>query len=389
MTKSGSGADGDPIAAFQKAYEDATKDLGKFNLAIFGKTGVGKSTLINAIFGSEVALTGTGVPVTLKTTYYEHPGGFFGVFDSQGIEVGQEGDSILEGMRATIRERRALPIADQIHVIWYCVRAGDLRFEDSQAEFVRQLAAEGIPVLFVLTQTPMRGGRIHPEAEKLAESIIGRDLPITPPGHVFFTMAQEDAFSELSAHGLEELLSATFRVAPEGVRSALAAAQKINLQLKADRARVIVRQSAAAAATAGAVPIPFADAAVLVPIQVNMMARVAAGFGLGVKKGSLATLAGAAFGAGGATQAGKYLATNLIKLLPGGNIAGGAIRASVASSLTYAMGEAWIEVCSRLFRLGPGAVDQLSSQELRNMFLEAFRARAKRAPRATDTEGAK
>ena len=60
---------------FQDAYEKAQKDLGRFNLAVFGNTGCGKSTLINAMFGDEVAKTGIGKPVTRGTHYYEHPSG--------------------------------------------------------------------------------------------------------------------------------------------------------------------------------------------------------------------------------------------------------------------------------------------------------------------------
>ena len=113
---------------FETAYDQAISDLGRFNLAIFGKTGVGKSTLINAIFGGEVARTGTGRPVTLRTEYFEHPSGIFGVYDSEGIEVGQEGDEILARFHELIAEKRKRPIEEQIHVIWYCVRAADLRF---------------------------------------------------------------------------------------------------------------------------------------------------------------------------------------------------------------------------------------------------------------------
>ena len=128
------------LEGFETAYEEAISDLGRFNLAIFGKTGVGKSTLINAMFGAEVAATGTGRPVTLKTQYYEHPSGIFGVYDSEGIEVGQEGDEILARFHELIADKRKRPIEEQIHVIWYCVRAGDLRFEDSQAAFIEALA---------------------------------------------------------------------------------------------------------------------------------------------------------------------------------------------------------------------------------------------------------
>ena len=39
--------------SFRSEYERQSAALGRFNLAIFGKTGVGKSTLINAVFGEE------------------------------------------------------------------------------------------------------------------------------------------------------------------------------------------------------------------------------------------------------------------------------------------------------------------------------------------------
>jgi uncharacterized protein (DUF697 family)/predicted GTPase len=366
------------LEGFEEAYDLAIKDLGRFNLAIFGKTGVGKSTLINTIFSAEVARTGTGKPVTLKTEYFEHPSGFFGVYDSEGIEVGEEGDTILRRFHEIIAEKRKRPIEEQIHVIWYSVRAADLRFEDAQAKFVSELARDGLPVMFVLTQVHRRDGEIHPEVLKLAASIEERGLPLAPSNRVFFTMAVADEWGGWEAHGLHELLDATFRVAPDGVANALTAAQKIDLARKAARARVYVKGAAVSAAAAGATPIPFSDAALLVPIQTGMMAKIGAIFGLGVKKSTLATVAGAAFAAGGVTNAGRYIVTNLLKFVPGGNVAAGTIRAGVASSLTYAVGEAWIAVCAQLLKLGPTAVPSMPAGEVRELFLREFKARAKR-----------
>ena len=56
-------------ALFGKELAEAYASLGCFNLAIFGKTWAGKSTLLNAIFGAEVAETGVGRPVTKGLIY--------------------------------------------------------------------------------------------------------------------------------------------------------------------------------------------------------------------------------------------------------------------------------------------------------------------------------
>ena len=43
------------------------------NILICGKTGVGKSTLINAVFGDHLAKTGIGQPVTQGIELIENP----------------------------------------------------------------------------------------------------------------------------------------------------------------------------------------------------------------------------------------------------------------------------------------------------------------------------
>jgi uncharacterized protein (DUF697 family) len=107
------------------------------------------------------------------------------------------------------------------------------------------------------------------------------------------------------------------------------------------------------------------------------MAKNAAIFGLNITTGTFASVAGAAFTAGGETQAGRYLATTMLKMVPGaGMVAGGTIRAGVASSLTHAVGEAWIVVCTRLLGLGPRATAALESKAIREMFVQALRERA-------------
>jgi|GEM_PF-3558277 len=57
----------DIAAMARKAIEEAIRELGQVNVLIAGRTGVGKSTLINAIFQGNLAATGQGRPVTQTT----------------------------------------------------------------------------------------------------------------------------------------------------------------------------------------------------------------------------------------------------------------------------------------------------------------------------------
>ena len=81
--------------SFRAEYDKQDAALGRFTLAIFGKTGVGKSTLINAIFGEEVARTGIGEPVTRGSHLYLDKIGHLGIVDTQGLEVGRDSKEIL------------------------------------------------------------------------------------------------------------------------------------------------------------------------------------------------------------------------------------------------------------------------------------------------------
>ena len=143
-----------------------------------------------------------------------------------------------------------------------------------------------------------------------------------------------------------------------------------------ERADTAVTVAATTAAATGAVPIPFADAPILIGEQVALMATIAGIFKIDVKKDGLKALAIAAVGAGGAAAAGKTIATNLLKLVPGGGtIAGGVISAGTAGAITLALGNGFIEVCKAAKM---GRLEDITSPEGRNMLKQEFKNRLKK-----------
>lgn len=120
------------------------------------------------------------------------------------------------------------------------------------------------------------------------------------------------------------------------------------VKLETDAKKVVAGFVTAAAGT-GAVPIPFADMPLLIGEQIAMMTSISAVYGIKVKKEGLKVLVIQVIGSGGAAILGKTVATNLIKLIPGGGtVAGGAISAATAGVITFALGMSFIEICNEV-----------------------------------------
>jgi small GTP-binding protein len=330
----------DPAAYFSAEQQKANQRLGHANILISGQTGVGKSTLINAVFRVPLAEEGTGKPVTRNVQRYDVAGVPVTIYDTPGIELGHAKKDVIRDYTKTIADSRKGGPDKVIHVAWYCIDAGQTRVQDYDVEIVRALAAE-VPVILVLTQC------IDDErARALEHTIAGEKLPIE--GSPVRTLARERrvAGHTIPPRGLEELVERTNDILPEAVRRAFANAQGVVIRLKASQARAVVAASSVAAAGIGAAPIPIPDAVVLMPVQLGMLASINAIFGMDMGGDRTVNLIRGLVGQGGVAVVGRQIAANLLKVIPGVSV----INASVAASLTAALGEAYIQLCSEMLR---------------------------------------
>jgi uncharacterized protein (DUF697 family)/predicted GTPase len=372
---------------FTKASGDAQHDLGRVNIAIFGKTGVGKSTLINTIFGDDLAKTGRGRPVTAESSLYVHESGTLGIFDNRGLEIGDDSDTILKDLRTYVDANRHQSESQHIHVAWYCVNAHSGRFEDPEEEFVRQVAKLHIPVVVVITQVPYRAGSTHKKALDLAKDISDRWLPVVGAAPVL-VCAVPDLQRGHEQHGLTDLLDRTFDAAPEGVQAALAAAQRIDLDRKRVQCLAIATAAGAAAGTAAISPVPGSDAAMIVPIQVGMMASIAVLYRIELTVASVAGVVATTL----ATQLGRLAAGTAVKFIPGiGSVLGATVNATIASGFTVAMGVAWGRVCEKITKgdVRPddqAGIEKLFKAEFTKRFSKTAEDVEEESPGATDID---
>lgn len=347
VPEAGQGAPEFDERPFLEASADAKSRYGRFNLAVIGGTGVGKSSLVNAVFGRDLAKVGKGLPVTRGAHYYDD--GSLGIWDLEGFELGSK--QPLQLLRESLDVIAARPAIEQISVVWYCVNSHADRLQQSEIDVIRELDRAGLPVILVLTKVdwekhPLTGKRTPPlDTSKFCDwlnnPVDENGQPVVVPIHRYLLTSTRDRYGKGKGHGLGELVAETLALSPEDEKDAFRIAQRLNLPWKREMARKVVAAASTAAAGAAAVPVPVADAAILAPIQLGMMGRVAIIYDLEIKS----MLSAGALAQVGVQLAGRALASSLLKLIPG---AGSVINAGVAAALTGATGEGWTRLCEQV-----------------------------------------
>lgn len=326
--------------ALKKAQQMSQETSDGFNIFVVGKSGVGKSTLINAVFGEKLAKTGSGSPKTQNIKEYKSKD--FSIFDTKGLEL-EDYDSTKAQIAEFLAQKQIGDEDEQIHIAWLCIAESGRRIERADIELWELLQKNHIPSILVITKAEQD----KDENGELFSQLVKKEFKTEEVQRVRALQIEDDEGNLKKVKGIDMLVSKTYFLAPQAKRNAFGRKQiydkAMQRQERKKRADSIINRYTAAASTVAASPIPFSDIAILLPTQAAMIVHISSIYDLelsleSAKKLSLAF--GAVVGVGFAARA---VAANLVKFIPVvGSVAGGVINAGVAGTITKLMGEAYI-----------------------------------------------
>ena len=189
--------------------EDELK-LSNITILILGRSGIGKSTLINGLLKEEMAYSVVGFRGTLQNDIYigNNDLSFLTLIDTRGTEL-QEGsnlDKIVKNAEEFIEKRKleAKTSGDynkNIQCIYYCVKGGFL--EDSELKAIEILIKnkESIPLIVVFTMG------VNKKDINSMRSLIKKRFNNIP-----FISCLAKSNEDIESYGLDDLLELTLKV---------------------------------------------------------------------------------------------------------------------------------------------------------------------------------
>ena len=373
------------------AQEEVYNSKHKLNIVLFGATGVGKSSLVNAVFGQDIVKSGVGEPITQFLEKIEIKSKGLTLWDTKGIEA-KDYESTKEMLIQDIEKgfNDALESNDDDrapHVVWLCIKESSSRVEEREHDLLNIAKKFGIPIVVVFTDTQDENGQEF--FEKAKENIDSRHDGLIKDRYVRVNSVPfKFRGMSVPVSGLEELLKLTEDCLGDAKKNtaeqrqnrieALRKAQEVDIQKKLKAMTVSAKKkvhiASAAAATVGATPIPYADAPIIAAIQSRLVYTLNSEFEVDEDNNKAVAMITSILGATAVAQVGKTIVTGALKFIPvAGSAIGGAISAATAAALTQAIGHAYIQVLVAYFDKATGKTILPEHTETAiNMFKDVF-----------------
>lgn len=341
--------------------------MSKGNVLIMGNSGVGKSTLVNAVLGEEKAVTsfGTeGMTKGIKIYESENPEVPFRLIDTQGFEPAKfphfEPETVRMVKKWSKEQAKDGNPDTDVSMIWFCIDGTAAKlFPDTVKNLLGAVKIwKGTPIIAVITKSYSKPDRVKNIAmineafEKASKTV--RPAAIIP---VVADAYYLDDVNFAPPEGITDLITKTNELLPEGIRAAASAVADYTLNRKRFLAKGVVSGATAAAAAIGAAPLPLADAAVLGPLEVGLINGIAKIYGIGGKKEQLELLKNTILEVGTVSTAAKSL-VSMIKAIPGIGLGASVVNAVVSGTIVAALGIGSINVFEQIY-LGQKSLDDI------------------------------
>ncbi|KAJ7446956.1 hypothetical protein FB451DRAFT_1148128 [Mycena latifolia] len=155
-----------PPQPTQLVTKEILEECPRFRVLVVGRSGVGKSSLINYAFGIDKNSVSHQVrgecDINEEITSMQNP--LFVVHDSMGFEPGQSKNFEAATRFLESRSGYGVALKDRVHVIWLCIQvpyAGGRVFEKGDEAFLELASSTKVPVVVVFTQFDKLITRMH------------------------------------------------------------------------------------------------------------------------------------------------------------------------------------------------------------------------------------
>lgn len=331
----------------------------KMNILLMGYTGSGKSSLVNALFGKEIAKAGVGKPITQHLEKYIDEQKGLILWDTQGIEDKDYHDTMQSIKKEMEDSFKTLSEKEAIDVAYLCVKETSSRVQER--ELLSFAKHWNIPTIVVFTNTQAEAGEAFVQETK---GIIGEEWGFK--GFVrAYVRVNSVAFSfrglKVPVEGLEELVAETEKClsdAEKNKRRHFLSIQKANIQKRKqamiEECKTIIHVASGTAGAAGLIPIPFSDALAIAPIQAGMIYKMNDAFGMDLDKSVGVSLVAGLLGVTAVAQVGRTLVNGFLKFIP---VVGSVAGSTTAAVITEGIGFAYLKVLEKCFNDETGEVN--------------------------------
>ena len=341
-------------------------------LALVGRRGAGKSSLVNALFGAKVAEVGHVKAQTGRGKWFEHKSerGSISVLDTRGVQEGSspaESDAAKDAVASIVVElKKKVP-----DVILFLVKASEadsaidadlVALERVYAEIEREHRFRP-PLVAIATHCDVlepKATRLHKASEESPEEIEEKLARVSEVEHhleakikerpklaphlvwtrgisTYISFRKDDTVRADERWRIDELVGTLFKHLPDAGRGTLVRIARVR-GLQEDLANNLTRATAAICAGVAALPIPVADVIPITMLQVTLIAGIAWLSGRPLDRKAAAEFLGAMGANVGVGFAFREGARALIKFVfPG---AGSMVSGAVAFAGTLAIGAA-------------------------------------------------